>query len=86
MTAGLIIVPSILQMVYVNISYEYAWLIEILYCIPMFLSLYYLLLTCITDPGIIPREQYVKKQNRTSTPGNRGSITAGSDRSSQHKF
>ena len=52
----LIIVPSMLQIFWVNDLFGYSeTVINTFYCLTMISSLVFLFLTTFTDPGIIPR-------------------------------
>ena len=64
----LILIPSILQMIFVNSQFKNAFLLDLLYICTMSISLIYLLATTITDPGVIPRG----KKNELFAPSELG--------------
>ena len=51
----LILVPSALQIVFINQQFPLWYLLDLAYILTMALSLGCLLLTTLTDPGVIPR-------------------------------
>ena len=51
----LIVCPSVIQIVFVNSQFSNQFLIDFFYVLVMILSLGSLLMTTMTDPGVIPR-------------------------------
>ena len=51
----LIIVPSFMQIAFINSKFDAALPVDLAYLCSMMLSLTFLFLTTFTDPGIIPR-------------------------------
>ena len=55
-TISVIVIPSIIQMTLINPEFESAIVIESIYGATLTLSLVFLILTTITEPGVVPRK------------------------------
>ena len=71
----LILCPSFVQVVFVNSQFSNQFLIDFFYVLIMTLSLGTLLMTTISDPGVIPRG----KQNSLLSPKDLGIIETASN-------
>ena len=52
----MIVIPSIIQMLLINMEFDSAIVIESFYGATLTLSLIFLILTTVTEPGVVPRK------------------------------